>query len=115
VVNAGGWLLLSVIFGSLLMMAQRSARNRRVITIAVLIAVWSVVWGYGMFRISTDCADPLRLLCGVLQARQDTIAWNTLNTAALTAAVVNFFFWFLIGRYNPPRTGDEMKVYGMND
>jgi hypothetical protein len=43
------------------------------------------------------------------------IAWNTTNMAAFAAVIFNLLFWMLIGRYNPPRSGDEIRVIGIND
>ncbi|MDX2140399.1 MAG: hypothetical protein SF123_20105 [Chloroflexota bacterium] len=41
-----------------------------------------------------------------------TEGWAALITAALLA----FFFWLLVGRYNPPKSADEsIKVLGLND
>lgn len=31
------------------------------------------------------------------------------------ALLISFLFWLLIGRYNPVGSGDEIKVYGLDD
>lgn len=33
----------------------------------------------------------------------------------LIAVVLNSVFWFLIGRYNPPKVNEEIRVIGMDD
>jgi hypothetical protein len=35
--------------------------------------------------------------------------------AFFLALVLNCLFWVLIGRYNPPRSDDEIKVIGLDD
>jgi hypothetical protein len=107
--------LLSIIFGILMLLVQRSEKKRRVVTLGVMLFVWPIVWGYGIFRISNDCTEVFRAVCAVTQGKMTSIAWNTTNMAALTAFTINFLFWFLIGRYNPPRSSDAIKVIGMND
>jgi len=39
------------------------------------------------------------------------ISWRAL----LIATSINFVFWFLIGRYNPPGSSDSIQVIGMDD
>ena len=36
-------------------------------------------------------------------------------TALLVAIFLNVVFWLFIGRYNPPRSSDEIKVLGLDD
>lgn len=115
--NPGGWLLLTLIFSGLILLVQRSERKRRIISFLVLASVWSVVWGYGIYRMSTECNESFRALCNfkVVRDHAAAIAWNTTNLAALTALVFNLLFWILIGRSNPPGSSDSIKVLGMND
>jgi hypothetical protein len=114
--NTGGWLLLTVIFSALLMLVQRAERKRRVVTMIVMVFVASTVVGYGIYRISNQC-DYLKPICNFTAIRQNAqvVAWNTVNMAAFAALIFNFLFWFLIGRYNPPGSSDDIKVLGMND
>lgn len=35
--------------------------------------------------------------------------------ALVIALVANFLFWFIIGRYNPTGTSDDITVIGMDD
>lgn len=41
----------------------------------------------------------------------ESTAW----TGLLIAAIINAVFWFLIGRYNPPKSSDSIQVIGMDD
>lgn len=41
----------------------------------------------------------------------ESTAW----TGLLIAAVFNGIFWFVIGRYNPPKSSDSIQVIGMDD
>jgi hypothetical protein len=113
--NTSGWLLLTIIFSILLMIVQRAERKRRVVTFIVMAFVASLVSSYGIYRIS-QCTY-LKVICDLPIIRQNAqiIAWNTVNMAVLAAVVFNLLFWFLIGRYNPPGTSDDIIVFGKND
>ncbi|MBK8135409.1 MAG: hypothetical protein KA401_01105 [Anaerolineae bacterium] len=39
------------------------------------------------------------------------MAWQAL----LIALAVNFIFWFIVGRYNPTGSSDDITVIGMDD
>lgn len=97
------------------MLVQRSEKKRRAVSFGVLIFVWSVVWAYGIYRISNECNSLVKAACYVTAQNMSAVAWNTTNWAAFGALVFNFLFWFLIGRYNPPHSSDDIKVLGMND
>jgi hypothetical protein len=109
-INGGGWLLLTII-----LLVQRTEKKRRNVVIVVLLAAWSVVWGFGIYRISNACSQLVAEACFISAPQQSSLAWNTTNMAAIAALVLNWLFWFLIGRYNPPRSSDAIKVLGMND
>lgn len=50
--------------------------------------------------------------------RQMCIDWGVewlIWRALAIAVVLNFLFWFLIGRYNAPKSSDEITVIGMDD
>jgi Na+/H+-dicarboxylate symporter len=111
-VNLGGWLLLTIIFSSLILLVQRSEKKRRLVSLGVLIFVWSIVWAYGIYRISTACGELVDAACFIVARNQNAIAWNTTNWAAAAALIFNLLFWFLIGRYNPPRSSDDIIVIG---
>jgi len=36
-------------------------------------------------------------------------------TAFIVAGLINLIFWALIGRYNPPKSSDEIRVLKMDD
>lgn len=115
--NTGGWLLLSLIFGILLLIVQRSERKRRLVTLIILLFVGFVVWRYALYRMLIDCHELFENVCRVRwyqQARAAT-AYNTINAALLTAVGVNLLFWILFGRSNPPGSSDAIKVYGLDD
>lgn len=118
-INWGGWLLLTGLFAGILLLIQRADPNRRVPTALVLVFVWSLIWGYGIYRISGQCDVNITLpaFCGmpVSNGFASALAWNTTNMAALAAVIFNLLFWMLLGRYNPPRSGDEIRVIGIND
>lgn len=57
------------------------------------------------------------LIIGVLIVRY--VNFRELHTEAqiafVLALIVNFLFWAIIGRYNPPKNSDDMKVLGLDD
>lgn len=116
--NTGGWLLLSVLFGALLFLVQRSESKRRLVTFVVLLLVALVVWRYALYRMSGECNLVLKAMCDanlVFRGRAEQIAINTTNVAILTAVILNILFWIFIGRSNPPRSSDVIQVFGMKD
>ncbi|HVO42601.1 MAG TPA: hypothetical protein VMT34_08260 [Aggregatilineales bacterium] len=120
--NTGGWLLLSVLFGALLLLVQRSERNRRFATIIILGIVGVVIWRYALYKMGDACAPGYQLVCASaiaasipVRPHAPTVAIATINAAIGTAIVFNIFFFLLIGRYNPPGSSDNIVVLGMND
>jgi len=88
-------LLLTLIFSFLLFLIQRTERKAR-FWVAVLILITA----------------------GILL--NNFVRYRSLESEGLTALVlallINFFYWFLIGRYNPVKNSDEsIKVIGMDD
>lgn len=77
----------------LLLLVQRSERKARRL-VFILFAVM-------FLAIRHMCID-----WGV-----EWVAWRALAIAF----VLNFIFWFLIGRYNTPKSSDEITVIGMDD
>jgi hypothetical protein len=119
VFNVGGWLLLSALFSALLLLVQRAERNRRLATLFfVALGLWLVAQ-FGVFRISTACQASPALYCEVdlplIREPAKAAAYNTANAAFFTALVLNFLFFLFIGRYNPPKSSDDIKVLGLND
>jgi hypothetical protein len=115
--NTGGWILLSLIFGSLLLIVQRSERKRRNVTLIILLVVAFVVWRYALYRMLIDCNELVELMCRArwYQQARAAIAYNTINISLLTALFVNLLFWIFLGRSNPPGSSDSIKVYGLDD
>ncbi len=115
--NTAGWVLLTVTFGGLLLLVQRTERKRRMVTLAIMIFVGLITWRYAIYRLSNDCDQIFRAVCYSNLVRQPAlaIAYNTLNLSLLTAVMLNIVFWVLIGRSNPPGTSDAIQVYGMDD
>lgn len=116
-INVGGWLLLSAIFGVLLLIVQRAERKRRLAALAIMAGVAWVVSGYGMYRIANECDLLFKIMCQMenFRERARVIASNTTTLAVFTAILFNVMFWVFIGRYNPPGSSDDIKVLGLND
>lgn len=49
----------------------------------------------------------------LLLIRGNLLAENLIGF--IIGSLVSFLFWLLIGRYNPTGSGDEIKVYGLDD
>jgi ABC-type polysaccharide/polyol phosphate export permease len=116
-VNTAGWVLLTAIFGGLLLLVQRTEKKRRNVTLAVMLFVGIIVWGYASYRMSSDCNQMIRIICATNLVRSPAaiIARNTLVLSVISAIVMNILFWILIGRSNPPGTSDSIQVFGMDD
>ena len=92
--DAGILFGLTIIFTSLLMLIQRSERKRRLLVALVMLVPFELIRRFTIIR-------------GV-----EGEMW----AALVIALVLNFFFWLLIGRYNPVRKSeDEIQVIGMDD
>jgi hypothetical protein len=115
--NTGGWLLLSLVFGTLLLIVQRSERKRRNVTLIILLFVGFVVWRYALYRMLIDCNELFAIVCRAqwYQQARAAIAYNTINAAILTALIANLLFWIFFGRSNPPGTSESIYVYGLDD
>ena len=91
--QVGTFFLLLFATGFMMLFIQRTERRRRLLVTIGL----SVI--------------------GVLIIRY--VDYRNLHTEAQLAFVValalNFLFWALIGRYNPPKNSDDMKVLGLDD
>jgi hypothetical protein len=115
--NTGGWLLLSLIFGTLLLVVQRTEHKRRKVTFIILLIVGFVVWRYALYRMLIECNELFEFVCRAqwYQQARGAIAYNTINAALLTAIIANILFWVLFGRSNPPGSSDSIQVYGLDD
>ena len=88
--NWGAFIVLTVVFGALMMIVQRAERKRRRVTLVVMLIGAELVRRYLVYR-----------------------DWNTEGLLAVIAALIlNLLFWLLIGRSNPPRSSDEIEVLG---
>lgn len=116
-INVGGWLLLSAIFGGLFLLVQRSERKRRTVSLVIVILGGIIIWRYAIYRISGDCTQLSQIVCenGFFHERAGVIAVNTVNLSLVTALIFNLLFWVFIGRSNPPGSSDSIQVLGMND
>ena len=115
--NVGGWLLLTALFGGLLLIVQRAERKRRLITAIIMALVGILVWRYGLYRIGGECSIAWETLCSspVIRQQATAIAITTVNWSLVGAVMVNLVYWALLGRYNPPGSSDAIKVFGMDD
>lgn len=84
------WLVITVTFSILLIMWQRAEEKRRKVVRNFVIIV------------------------GVLALIRYELVGETI-AGYVTALIVSFLFWVLIGRYNPVGSSDDIKVYGMDD
>ncbi len=91
--HVGSFILLLFLFITMLMMIQRTeARRRLLVTVGML-------------------------LLGVLVVRY--VNYRSLHGEAqlafVVALILTTLFWLLIGRYNPVRSSNDIKVLGMDD
>jgi K+-sensing histidine kinase KdpD len=85
--------LMILAFASVLAMIQRAEKKkRRTVFIFLLPVIFIIVW-YANAR-------------GYL---------GEAAVGAIIAAILNFLFWLLIGRYNPVGSSDNIKVLGLDD
>ena len=115
--NVGGWLLLTALFGGLMLIVQRAERKRRLITAIIMALAGILVWRYGLYRIGGECDIAWKTLCSspVIRQQAAAIAITTVNWSLVGALVINLVYWALLGRYNPPGSSDAIKVFGMDD
>jgi hypothetical protein len=115
--NAGGWLLLTVLFSISLMLIQRSERKRRIVSAVIVSFFMLLVWRFAIYRISTECDVVIQQICSFnwMRQRMTAVAITTVNWSIVSAIIFNVLFWVLIGRSNPPGSSDSIKVLGMND
>ena len=85
--------LLTVIFSLIFFLIQRSERKRRLIVFIAFLVVGLLIRNYTVYR------------------NVHAEAW----TALILALILNGLFWLFIGRYNPPKSSDEIQVIGLDD
>jgi hypothetical protein len=88
--NWGAWLGLTLVFAVLILIVQRAEARRRRVTALVMLVAGELVRRYLMYR-----------------------GWPMEGFWAFGAALIlNVLFWLLIGRRYPPRSSDEIQVFG---
>lgn len=90
----GGIVLLLVLsFGTVLLVIQRTEARRRRVVMGIMFLV-------------------LLVLGWLINIRG---AWGEAVVGLVIAAILNFLFYVLIGRYNPVGSSDDIHVLGMDD
>jgi uncharacterized protein involved in response to NO len=88
--NWGAFLVLMAVFAALMLIVQRAERKRRLFTLIVMLIGAELVRRYLVYR-----------------------GWDTEGLLAVLAALIlNGLFWLFIGRNNPPKSSDEIEVWG---
>ena len=91
--NTEYFLIFLVIITALLLIIQRTDPNKRRLVIFVMLLPALLLRNFANYRdVSSEAL-----------------------TALWVAIFLNVMFWLLIGRYNPPRSSDEIKVLGLDD
>ncbi len=91
--DAGILALLVLSLGTILFVIQRTeAKRRRIVYFVMFFVVVVLIW--------------------LVNIRG---AWGEAVVGFLIAAVLNFLFYILIGRYNPVGSSDDIHVLGMDD
>lgn len=85
--------LLSVSFGIMLMVVQRSERKRRLLVALGMLLIGEVIRRYVWYR------------------GYHGEGWIALGVAF----AFNVLFWIFIGRYNPVGSSDRIQVYTLDD
>jgi hypothetical protein len=91
--NIGGLVILTGLYSVLLFFIFRvEAKHRVIVALCVLLALY-IVYQYSIGH------------------NAETEGWFAL----MLGLILNFLFWLFIGRYNPIRSDDEIKVIGLDD
>ncbi len=91
--DGGVTALLTLIFGLIFLFIQRSERKKRVVVLIAFLVIGELIRRYAFYR----------------------NAHSEVWTALVIALVLNAAFWLMFGRYNPPRSSDEIQVIGLDD
>ncbi len=87
------FLFLLLLVSAPLMFIQRSEPKRRLVVFLLALIPLELIRRYVWYRdVHTEAA-----------------------IAVTIALLINFFYWALIGRYNPVGSSDRIKVYGLDD
>ena len=91
--QVGTFFLLFFAIAFMMLFIQRTERKRRLLVTLGMLVIGVVIVRYASFRnLHTEA-----------------------QLAFAAGLVVNFLFWALVGRYNPPKNSDDMKVLGLDD
>lgn len=85
--------LLTIILSLIILLIQRSERKKRLIVFIAFLVVAELIRRYTFYR-GTHAE-----------------AW----VALILALLFNTAFWLFFGRYNPPKSSDEIQVIGLDD
>lgn len=85
--------MLILSFGTILFVIQRTeAKRKRIVSFVMFFVLLVLLW--------------------LINIRG---AWGEAVLGLIIAAVLNFLFYVLIGRYNPVGSSDDIHVLGMDD
>ena len=91
--NIGSTLVLTLVIGLMLFSIQRAESRRKLVVSFFALIFLELTRRYAWYR----------------DLRTEWVV------ALVAALFLNFFFWVLIGRYNPPGSSDDIQVLGMDD
>ncbi len=86
-------LVFTVLMTMLLLVIQRTERSKRLIVIAVMLIPAILIRNWIVY---------------IEREREGQIA-------LLLSLILSFLFWWLIGRYNPVGSSDDIQVLGLDD
>lgn len=86
-------LILTILISFLLLLIQRTEPQKRFKVILIMLVVVVLIRNWVRYR----------------EIQREAIA------ALIIALIINFLFWWLIGRYNPVTSSDNIQVLGMDD
>ncbi len=115
--DVGILLLLTGFISAMLFFIQRSEVKRRLIVIVIMLIPAELIRRYVFYASRTALLSPFTDLAGniafqhALHRSIHREAWIALGLALF----LNFAFWLFIGRYNPVRSSDEIRVIGMDE
>ena len=91
--DIGTTALLTVIFSLVFLLIQRSERKKRLVVLIAFLIIGELIRRYTFYR------------------NVHSEAWLSL----ILALILNGLFWLFFGRYNPPKSSDEIEVIGLDD
>ena len=91
--NIGSTLALTFVISLMLFTIQRAESRRKLVVSFFVLIFLELTRRYAWYR----------------DLRTEWIV------ALIAAIILNFLFWILIGRYNPPGSSDDIQVLGLDD